>query len=131
MRSHWGHADGHLGWGINVVGSVVGGVLRAQLGAARAGIARARNLGLPPGTGQRLQDVGFGLGLGLGLRLGLGLGQVYGRSHWGVAVDKVSAVRGGLRLQIFLLLGGLLLLAFIPLFFAVATYTSVTLQQIR
>jgi two-component system, NtrC family, sensor kinase len=40
-------------------------------------------------------------------------------------------VRGGLRLQILLLLGGLLLLAFIPLFFAVATYTSVTLQQPR
>ena len=40
-------------------------------------------------------------------------------------------MRGGLRLQILLLLGGLLLLAFIPLFFAVATYTSVTLQQIR
>jgi signal transduction histidine kinase len=40
-------------------------------------------------------------------------------------------VRGGLRLQILLLLGGLLLLAFIPLFFAVATYTSVTLQQLR
>jgi signal transduction histidine kinase len=41
------------------------------------------------------------------------------------------AVRGGLRLQILLLLGGLLLLAFIPLFFAVATYTSVTMQQLR
>jgi signal transduction histidine kinase len=40
-------------------------------------------------------------------------------------------VRGGLRLQILLLMGGLLLLAFIPLFFAVATYTSVTLQQLR
>ena len=40
-------------------------------------------------------------------------------------------MRGGLRLQILLLLGGLLLLAFMPLFFAVATYTSVTLQQIR
>jgi two-component system, NtrC family, sensor kinase len=40
-------------------------------------------------------------------------------------------VRGGLRLQILLLLGGLLLLAFVPLFFAVATYTSVTLQQLR
>ncbi|HEX2872961.1 MAG TPA: ATP-binding protein [Polyangiaceae bacterium] len=40
-------------------------------------------------------------------------------------------MRGGLRLQILLLLGGLLLLAFIPLFFAVATYTSVTLQQLR
>jgi two-component system, NtrC family, sensor kinase len=40
-------------------------------------------------------------------------------------------VRGGLRLQILLLLGGLLLLAFIPLFFAVATYTSITLQQVR
>jgi outer membrane translocation and assembly module TamA len=40
-------------------------------------------------------------------------------------------VRGGLRLQILLLLGGLLLLAFVPLFFAVATYTGVTLQQLR
>lgn len=40
-------------------------------------------------------------------------------------------MRGGLRLQILLLLGGLLLLAFIPLFFAVATYTGVTLQQLR
>ncbi|HYJ10043.1 MAG TPA: HAMP domain-containing sensor histidine kinase [Polyangiaceae bacterium] len=40
-------------------------------------------------------------------------------------------MRGGLRLQILLLLGGLLLLAFIPLFFAVATYTSVALQQVR
>lgn len=40
-------------------------------------------------------------------------------------------MRGGLRLQILLLLGGLLLLAFIPLFYAVATYTSVTLQQLR
>src|SRR5690349_19522668 len=42
-----------------------------------------------------------------------------------------TAVRGGLRLQILLLMGGLLLLAFVPLFFAVATYTSVTLQQLR
>ncbi len=40
-------------------------------------------------------------------------------------------VKSGLRLQILLLLGGLLLLAFVPLFFAVATYTSVTLQGIR
>lgn len=40
-------------------------------------------------------------------------------------------MRGGLRLQILLLLGGLLLLAFLPLFFAVATYTSATLQQLR
>ncbi len=40
-------------------------------------------------------------------------------------------MRGGLRLQILLLLGGLLLLAFIPLFHAVATYTSATLQQLR
>ncbi len=40
-------------------------------------------------------------------------------------------MRGGLRLQILLLLGGLLLLAFLPLFYAVATYTAVTLQQIR
>jgi two-component system, NtrC family, sensor kinase len=40
-------------------------------------------------------------------------------------------VRGGLRLQILLLLGGLLLLAFVPLYYAVTTYTSVTLQQLR
>ncbi len=40
-------------------------------------------------------------------------------------------VRGGLRLQILLLLGGLLIFAFVPLFYAVATYTSVTLQQQR
>lgn len=40
-------------------------------------------------------------------------------------------MRGGLRLQILLLLGGLLLLAFVPLFYAVAAYTSVTLQQLR
>lgn len=40
-------------------------------------------------------------------------------------------VRLGLRLQILLLLGGSLLLAFVPLFFAVATYTSVTLRQVR
>jgi two-component system NtrC family sensor kinase len=40
-------------------------------------------------------------------------------------------VRGGLRLQILLLLGGLLLLAFVPLFYAVAAYTGVTLQQLR
>ncbi len=37
----------------------------------------------------------------------------------------------GLRLQILLLLGGLLLLSFVPLFFAVATYTRVTLQQLH
>ena len=40
-------------------------------------------------------------------------------------------MRGGLRLQILLLLGGLLLLAFVPLFYAVASYTSATLQQLR
>jgi signal transduction histidine kinase len=40
-------------------------------------------------------------------------------------------VRFGLRLQILLLLGGSMLLAFIPLFYAVATYTSVTLRQVR
>jgi signal transduction histidine kinase len=40
-------------------------------------------------------------------------------------------VRGGLRLQILLLLGSLLLLAFVPLFYAVASYTSATLQQLR
>jgi two-component system NtrC family sensor kinase len=40
-------------------------------------------------------------------------------------------VRAGLRLQILLLLGGLMLLAFVPLFFAVATYTSYALQQVR
>lgn len=40
-------------------------------------------------------------------------------------------MKPGLRLQILLLLGGLLALAFIPLFLAVATYTSVTLRDIR
>jgi len=40
-------------------------------------------------------------------------------------------VRAGLRLQILLLLGGLLLLTFVPLFFAVATYASFTLRQVR
>jgi signal transduction histidine kinase len=40
-------------------------------------------------------------------------------------------VRAGLRLQILVLLGGLLLLAFVPLYAAVATYTRVALQQIR
>ncbi len=40
-------------------------------------------------------------------------------------------MKPGLRLQILLLLGGLMLLAFVPLFFAVATYTSLTLQQVR
>ncbi len=40
-------------------------------------------------------------------------------------------VKPGLRLQILLLLGGLLLLAFVPLFFAVATYASITLQKVR
>jgi signal transduction histidine kinase len=40
-------------------------------------------------------------------------------------------VRAGLRLQILLLLGGLFLLSFLPLFFAVATYASFTLRQIR
>lgn len=37
----------------------------------------------------------------------------------------------GLRLQIVLLLGALMLLAFVPLFFAVATYASYTLRQLR
>jgi two-component system, NtrC family, sensor kinase len=36
----------------------------------------------------------------------------------------------GLRLQILLLLGGLLLLAFLPLLLAMATYTQVTLRQV-
>ncbi|MFO0569364.1 MAG: HAMP domain-containing sensor histidine kinase [Polyangiaceae bacterium] len=40
-------------------------------------------------------------------------------------------MKPGLRLQILLLLGGLMLLAFVPLFFAVATYTRLTLQQVR
>jgi two-component system, NtrC family, sensor kinase len=40
-------------------------------------------------------------------------------------------VRAGLRLQILLLLGGLFLLAFVPLFLAVATYASFTLRQVR
>ncbi len=37
----------------------------------------------------------------------------------------------GLRLQIVLLLGGLLVCAFVPLFYAVATYTQVALRQVR
>jgi signal transduction histidine kinase len=36
-----------------------------------------------------------------------------------------------LRLRLLLLLGSLLLVAFVPLFFAVATYTSLTLQKLR
>ena len=40
-------------------------------------------------------------------------------------------MRAGLRLQILLLLGGLFVLAFVPLFFAVATYASFTLRQVR
>jgi signal transduction histidine kinase len=40
-------------------------------------------------------------------------------------------MKAGLRLQILLLLGGLMLLAFVPLFFSVATYTRYTLKQIR
>jgi two-component system, NtrC family, sensor kinase len=40
-------------------------------------------------------------------------------------------MRAGLRLQILLLLGGLSLLAFVPLFYAVATYASFTLRQVR
>jgi two-component system NtrC family sensor kinase len=40
-------------------------------------------------------------------------------------------VRAGLRLRLLLLLGALLAVAFVPLFFAVATYTSLTLQQLR
>ncbi len=37
----------------------------------------------------------------------------------------------GLRLQILLLLGGLLLLAFVPLYYAAATYSAVTLQRLQ
>lgn len=40
-------------------------------------------------------------------------------------------MKPGLRLQILLLLGGLMLLSFVPLFIAVATYTRVTLAQLR
>ena len=40
-------------------------------------------------------------------------------------------MRAGLRLRLLLLLGGLLIVAFVPLFFAVATYTSLTLQKLR
>lgn len=40
-------------------------------------------------------------------------------------------MRPGLRLQILLLLGGLLLVTFLPLYFAVATYTRYTLQEVR
>ncbi|HEY3233358.1 MAG TPA: HAMP domain-containing sensor histidine kinase [Polyangiaceae bacterium] len=37
----------------------------------------------------------------------------------------------GLRPQILLLLGALMVLAFVPLYFAVATYTTYTLEQVR
>jgi signal transduction histidine kinase len=43
----------------------------------------------------------------------------------------VEEVRPGLRLQISLLLGGLLLAAFLPLFYAVSTYTRYTLREVR
>ncbi len=42
-----------------------------------------------------------------------------------------GCVRPGLRLQILVWLGGLLVLAFLPLYWAVATYTRVALQQLR
>jgi two-component system NtrC family sensor kinase len=40
-------------------------------------------------------------------------------------------VRAGLRLRLLLVLGALLVIAFVPLFFAVATYTSITLRSVR
>jgi two-component system NtrC family sensor kinase len=46
-------------------------------------------------------------------------------------VAETRNVRPGLRLQILILLGGLLLAAFLPLFFAIATYTRFTLQEVR
>ena len=43
----------------------------------------------------------------------------------------VTAARPGLRLQILLLLGGLLLAAFLPLFFAITTYTRPGVRTIK
>jgi two-component system NtrC family sensor kinase len=43
----------------------------------------------------------------------------------------MSFVKPGLRLQILLLLGGVLIVTFVPLFFAVATYTRLTLHDLR
>lgn len=40
-------------------------------------------------------------------------------------------MRPGLRLQLLVLLGGLLVFSFVPLYLAVTTYTKVALQQIR
>ena len=40
-------------------------------------------------------------------------------------------MRAGLRLRLLLVLGALLIIAFVPLFFAVATYTSITLRNVR
>ena len=40
-------------------------------------------------------------------------------------------MRAGLRLRLLLVLGALLVIAFVPLFFAVATYTSITLRSVR
>jgi len=46
-------------------------------------------------------------------------------------VGHVKGVRLGLRLQILLLLGALLVAAFLPLFFAVSTYARFTLHEVR
>jgi len=40
-------------------------------------------------------------------------------------------VRAGLRLRILVLLGALLVVSFVPLYFAVATYTTLALRQVR
>ena len=40
-------------------------------------------------------------------------------------------MQAGLRLRLLLWVGSLLIVAFVPLFFAVATYTSVTLRTLR
>ncbi|HET9954260.1 MAG TPA: HAMP domain-containing sensor histidine kinase [Polyangiaceae bacterium] len=44
---------------------------------------------------------------------------------------SLARVRAGLRLQILVLLGGLMFVAFTPLYAALATYTRVALEQLR
>jgi HAMP domain-containing protein len=53
------------------------------------------------------------------------------RAHPSPHPGIVSFVRAGLRLRLLLVLGGLLIIAFVPLFFAVATYTSITFRNLR
>jgi two-component system NtrC family sensor kinase len=51
---------------------------------------------------------------------------------WGGGDNEAEAtVKWGLRLQLLLLLGALMLLSYVPLFFATSTYTRVGLEQLQ